>query len=313
MRDHRPDRDRCERRRIGRHEALSPQRLPEQQEKQRRIACRGSQQCPDANGLRRAPPPQADRDERERLDRVQADEVRNAQIAVLPAPSRHRHAGTAVQTADRVRARSRHAPSGAGVRKLRRRWAGHQRAGQRADDGERHAETQGPSERPVGEPLPPQRDGDRHAHQRLQQDRAAHDEEQHRIERRRHVEMAGRSAPGLGVDDRDLQHEHDRGRPADDAADARPVRQPSEDPGEREAVDGGGDRELERLEPGGRAGDDARIDEHRHQRSARHDEHQRSHRRQRRARTPQASEQGGGSSPGSRPDGAWCRIHERLL
>lgn len=48
-----------------------------------------------------------------------------------------------------------------------------------------------PSERPVDETLPPQRDGDRHAHQRLHQDRAAHHEKQHRIERRRHVRYQG--------------------------------------------------------------------------------------------------------------------------
>jgi hypothetical protein len=43
------------------------------------------------------------------------------------------------------------------------------------------------------------------------------------------------------------------------------------------------------------------------------DKHQRSHRRQGRARPPQAIEQGGGASPRRRPDGAWGRIHERLI
>jgi len=38
----------------------------------------------------------------------------NADIAVLPAPTRHRHAGTAVRTADRMRARNRQVASGAG-------------------------------------------------------------------------------------------------------------------------------------------------------------------------------------------------------
>ena len=70
--------------------------------------------------------------------------------------------------------------------------------------------------------------------------------------------MARRSAPGLQVDHRHFQHEDDGRDPADDTTDARPVQQPAEDPGEREAVDRRRDRELERLEPGGRAGDDPR-------------------------------------------------------
>jgi hypothetical protein len=210
------------------------------------------------------PPPEAHRDERGRLDRVQADEVWHAQIAVLPAPPRHRQAGPAVRPADRVRAHDRQARSAAEVLKLGRRRARHQRAGQHAEDGERHAATEGPAERPVGEPLPPQRADNPHAHQRLQQDRATHDEVQRPIERGRRVEMAGRAAQGLGVDDRHLQYEHDRRRPAHDEPDARPVRQPSENPRERETADGGGDRELEQLELGGRTGDEARIHEHAH-------------------------------------------------
>ena len=50
--------------------------------------------------------------------------------------------------------------------------------------------------------------------------------------------------------------------------------EPPEDPRERQAVDGRRDRELERLQPGRRTGDDARIDEDAHERGDRHDQHQ---------------------------------------
>ena len=47
-------------------------------------------------------------DDCERLDRVQTNEVRDAHVAVLATPSRDRQARTAVNAADRVRARDRH-------------------------------------------------------------------------------------------------------------------------------------------------------------------------------------------------------------
>ena len=100
----------------------------------------------------------------------------------------------------------------------------HQRPGQRADDGEGHAQTQGPAQRPVGESLPPQRDGDCHADEGLEHDGRAHGREHHRIDGRRDVEVAGRAAPRLDVDDRDLEHEYHGRRPAHEAAHAPPLR-----------------------------------------------------------------------------------------
>ena len=76
--------------------------------------------------------------------------MRNPDIAVLAAPPGHRHTRTAIHAADRVSSRRCHLPARAGVRELRRGGPRHQRTGQGANDGQRHAEAQGPAERPIG-------------------------------------------------------------------------------------------------------------------------------------------------------------------
>ena len=278
-------------RRVRRDHALSAQRSREQQQEQAGIAGGDGEHGPDARGLRPAPPPQAESGERQHLDRVQADEMRDAKVAVLAAPARHRQARAAVGTADRVCSGDGHPSAGARPGELRRRRARHHRTDQGAGDRQDHAEAQRPAERAIDEVMPPERDRNRDAHQRLPQDRGAHDEEERRVERRRDVEVAGRAAPGLEVDEHHFQHEHDRGGPADDAADARPVGQQAEDPREREAVDGDRDRELERLQPRRRAGDDPWIDDDADDRGRGRGEHQQADGGQRRAGPPQVSQE----------------------
>ena len=91
---------------------------------------------------------------------MKSDEVRDPQIAVLDAPAGARQSRSAVGSADGVRTGDREVMGGARLLELGRRRSRHQPAGQRADDGHRHAKAQRPSECAILERLPPQ--GDRH-------------------------------------------------------------------------------------------------------------------------------------------------------
>ena len=192
---------------------------------------------------------------------MQSDEVRHAKIAMLETPSGARQTGSAIGRADRVRADDRHLTRGGNLRELSVGRARHQSAGRGAGDRDHHPDAQRPPERAILERLPPQRHCHQHAEERLDHDRRAHEREERRIERRGEVEVARRAAPRLQRDDADLGHEDGGAGSPDQAAHSRPVAQVGEDPREREHVDRRRGGELRRLQPGGRAGDDARVEQ----------------------------------------------------
>ena len=107
--------------------------------------------------------------------------------------------------------------------------------------------------------LPPHGNGGRDTRQRLHDDRQTHGHEERGVERRANVEVTGRAAPGLQIDDADLEDQDNRGHPSDEPARARPFGKQGEDPREGQHVDGSRDGELGRLEPHRRAGDHAFV------------------------------------------------------
>ena len=172
-------------------------------------------------------------------------DTRRSPCSVLqPVPGKP---GTAVRRADRVGTHNRHVLSGARVRQLRRRRPGHQPAAQRADDGDASCQAAVPiraRDRQIG---------CRHnatatatvvsvcttmASPMTVKSTPSKD--------RADVEVARRSAPRLQIDDHELEHQRDRGRPADDAARPEPVRDEREDPGQRE---GSRSRSTRRTSP----------------------------------------------------------------
>jgi hypothetical protein len=101
--------------RVRSEDRLPAERLPEQDAEKRDIAgSRGLRQA-HARGFGESPPRQRKREEWKHLQRVQTDEMRHAQVAVLGAPARSRELRTriTVRRAHRVRTHNCHALSGA--------------------------------------------------------------------------------------------------------------------------------------------------------------------------------------------------------
>ena len=234
---------------------MSAERLREQDREQRVVA-----RCRDEHGARR---PAAGRPARSSqaisgssCTRVDADEVRHAEIAVLAAPAGQRQPGSAVGRADGVRRRRPSCRVRARRLELRARRRRHQPAGRLTDHRQQHAEAQRPAEGCVVEPVAEQRR--RSARSRRPTARRwpmPMIAEQRRVERRGRVEVAGDAARRLQVDDPDLEHQHHGRDPPDDRGQPPPLREEREDPGQREGVDRRRDRELRRLQPRRRAED----------------------------------------------------------
>ena len=79
------------------------------------------------------------------------------------------------------------------------------------------------------------------------------------VQRRGHVEVAGGAPHDLQHEDDHLPEQGHRRRPGDEADPPAVAAHEAEQPDQGERVDGDGAGELGRLEPGGLAGDDARI------------------------------------------------------
>src|SRR5215208_5838961 len=105
-----PDNEHTERDAIRSDERLPAQRLPQQDCKDPDITCGPDEHHADACELVRTAAAQGEREERQDLDRVQADKVRDAQVSVFNAPACSGEAWPAVGSANRVRAGDRDAP-----------------------------------------------------------------------------------------------------------------------------------------------------------------------------------------------------------
>ena len=201
--------------------------------------------------------------------------MRDANIAVLAAPAGAGQTGPAVRRADGVRARDRHALSGSCGVELRTcrlvisppviapmmvmvmpKRSAHPIA--RSAKRCRHSATATAAVASVCAKIAD-----------------AHDGEEHSVDERADVEVAGRAAPRLDVDDDDLEQQGDSRDPADDPARRRPLGQVGEHPRERERVDGDRGGELRGLHPRWRARHLARIDEQRHAGGGEQREHER--------------------------------------
>ncbi len=192
---------------------------------------------------------------------MQSQEVRDAQVAVLAAPTGTRHTRPAVGGADRVCAGDEHLVVETRLSELRAGGLHHQASGGRAQDSDQKTQPQRPSHAAVAvfESLAEESSGDGHRSQPQDQDGGSHDREQRRIERSRDVEVAGGAAGCLDIDDGDFEHQHNGRDPAGTDAELPPAGQIGKDPGERERVDGGRNSELRGFQPGGHTGDHARV------------------------------------------------------
>jgi hypothetical protein len=134
--------------------------------------------------------PEQHHEQRQSLQCVHADEMRDAQVAADRAPAGDRHVRPAVGNTDAVCA----------CELLNRRFAlcrgrrDHQRAEGDADHRDHRPEPQCPTDGCIGDRDVEEQHGE---HERVDPDRrdtAAHDQVQHVIERGRHVEVAGRGS-----------------------------------------------------------------------------------------------------------------------
>ncbi len=144
----------------------------------------------------------------------------------------------------------------------------HQEGHGHADEGDQHAQAQAPGEDRVGQALADQQDGQQQGADRHRGDEAAHQAEDDRIEGCADVEMARRAAQNLHDDQCGLHQQAQPGDTGGQLDQPRVASNEGQQPDKGGAKDGDGDGELERLDPGRHAGDDAwvgqeRDDEHR--------------------------------------------------
>ena len=211
-----------------------------------------------------APSGQHERGKRKYLERVQAEEMRHAQIAMVAAPARARQSGPAVRRANRVGAGDGHAvprPRAAScsavgcvisppviaptiVMVMPRRRA-HPIAG--SEKRCRHSATATATAAIV-----------------CGEDRDPHDREEDAVERGADIEVTGGTAPCLHVDDDDFENERSGGDPAYDAARCGPLAKIAEHPRERQRVDADRCGKLCWLHPRGSARYLARVHQQRH-------------------------------------------------
>src|SRR5688572_13764898 len=85
--EYRPEQEHSDRHAIGLDKRLSAQRLTQQDGKQRDVACNRDEHHANACGLIRPAAAHGEREERQDLHGMQADEMRNSHVAILNAPS----------------------------------------------------------------------------------------------------------------------------------------------------------------------------------------------------------------------------------
>ena len=155
-------------------------------------------------------------DERQQLQRMQPDKVRNTKIAAARAPVRHRHADAAIGRANRVGTTAKRGDAGTNCSKLRQRRYRHDPADGSADDVERQAETQGHAHGAVL-----QRSADMQHQQHNRKDGHGDDDQAHHlendvVEERVHIEVTLHTARGLQRNEQYFADEE----PSDGSADA---------------------------------------------------------------------------------------------
>ena len=149
-------------------------------------------------------------------------------------------------------------------------------------------EPQGPGEGGVGHALEQQQHRCEQVHRPDQRYGGGHRVPHGGVERRAHVVVAGGAERRSTCDKGHLDEERDHRDPRNEGDEAPTAPHEGQHPEQREAVDGDGDGELHRLEPGRRAGYDAWVEQEPGQGYRQDHQHRRADESERPARRPGA-------------------------
>ena len=120
---------------------LATQRLPEKNDKQRKVARGRDKRQADAGGIRQFSTACRQNDQREKLQRVETEKMRHSNVAVLAAPAHAHDPGSAVRRSDGVSTNDRKAMRDTRFGKLRLRWCDHQTTRRGPQDGNHESES----------------------------------------------------------------------------------------------------------------------------------------------------------------------------